>query len=244
MEIAFRTDVGKLREHNEDAGDYFLTDELLFAVVADGMGGHNAGDVASEMAVQSVRERWQEAPPAAEEEAIKEWLLQTVEAANRRIYAASVEHQEMSGMGTTLVCALVFGDRFITAHVGDSRCYERTEDGVLQITNDHTLVHELVKSGQITEAEAMVHPRKNVVTRALGTEEHVQVDIGAHPLEGTRELLICSDGLSDKLTTDDVEGALASPQLEESADELLQLALTRGGEDNITFILLRQEGSA
>lgn len=105
MEIAFRTDVGKLREHNEDAGDYFLTDELLFAVVADGMGGHNAGDVASEMAVQSVRERWQEAPPAAEEEAIKEWLLQTVEAANRRIYAASVEHQEMSGMGTTLVCA-------------------------------------------------------------------------------------------------------------------------------------------
>ncbi|EZH67198.1 hypothetical protein DH09_04485 [Bacillaceae bacterium JMAK1] len=239
MKVELRSDVGKMREHNEDVCDYFLSDDLLLAVVADGMGGHKAGDVASELAIQTLREAWKKQAPHATEEAMTTWLLHTITTANERIYEQSLTNTEMRGMGTTIVCALITKSEVISAHVGDSRLYVMKENHISQVTHDHTLVNELFRQGQISEDEAKNHPQKNVVTRALGTENQCNIDVLQHELSDTDTLILCSDGLSDKLSNDDFDAVLNQDiRLEHKADQLLQLALDRGGEDNITFILI------
>jgi len=239
VKVELRSDVGKMREHNEDVCDYFLSDDLLLAVVADGMGGHKAGDVASELAIQTLREAWKKQAPRATEEAMTSWLLHTISEANERIYEQSLTNTEMRGMGTTIVCALITESEMISAHVGDSRLYVKKEHHISQVTHDHTLVNELYRQGQISEEEAKNHPQKNIVTRALGTENQCNIDVLQHELSETDTIILCSDGLSDKLSNDDFDVVLNQVnRLEDKADQLLQLALDRGGEDNITFILI------
>src|SRR5699024_5071508 len=144
--------------------------QQLMAVVADGMGGHRAGDVASQMAINLIRDQWEKQPVLKTPEDVETWMQETIQALNRSIYNEAMKHDAYMGMGTTLVVAICTQDLTTVGHIGDSRCYLLNDDGFKQMTEDHSLVNELVRTGQITKDEARHHPRKNVVLKALGTE--------------------------------------------------------------------------
>ncbi|QQK78336.1 Stp1/IreP family PP2C-type Ser/Thr phosphatase [Salicibibacter cibarius] len=242
METVFRTDVGNVRRHNEDAGGLFYGEGMTLAVVADGMGGHRAGDVASGMVVEALRDSWQDHPPKNEISDIKDWLRAEIKRANRAVYNKSIDEAAFNGMGTTVVASVLYKGTMVVAHVGDSRAYRLQSRMIEQITSDHSLVNELVKKGELSPEEAENHPRKNVLTRAIGTEEEIDVDVDVYDFPARAVLLLCSDGLSDKLGEMDVEAMLSSENsIIEAADALIREALARGGEDNISVILAHHD---
>ena len=226
------TDPGKVRKNNEDS---LLTgegrDETLF-VVADGIGGFEAGEVASSIAVDVLKEL-----PSSEslEDAIRE--------ANRRILAASRGDEKLSGMGTTVVAAR-FGQKnrepvIEVSHVGDSRGYLMRGGELKPITEDHSLVAELVRSGDLTRAQASEHPQKNLITRALGAEDTVEVDTAVLPVEPDDRFVLCSDGLTDMVSEDELQEILAaSSNPEKAARALVNAALDAGGADNVTVVII------
>jgi PPM family protein phosphatase len=230
---AGRTDPGRIRRRNEDA---FVLDPPLFAV-ADGMGGAQAGEVASRLAATAFREYHDadQLPPADRVQAI-------IQEANRRIYERARADLDASGMGTTLTAALLTGGRVILGHVGDSRAY-RIRDGELeQLTEDHSLVGDLMRSGRLTPEEADAHPQRSVITRALGTDPEVDVDTSTVDVKPGDLFLLCSDGLTTMVTDDDILGILAAaPTLDDAARELVRAANSGGGEDNVTVVLFRVE---
>jgi PPM family protein phosphatase len=220
------TDIGQVRERNEDS---FLVDPPLYAV-ADGMGGHRGGTVASELALETVE---------ALARAGKGRLAEQVREANRAVFERSMHDRDVSGMGTTLTAVRVDADGAHLAHVGDSRAYLLRAGALRQLTDDHTLVNRMVKAGEISPEEAEVHPHRNVVTRALGTEPDVQVDEEDVPLLDGDRLLLCSDGLTNMVTTDQIEAILeANPSAQDAAARLVRAANRAGGIDNITVIVL------
>jgi protein phosphatase len=228
MKAVFMTDQGKVRQHNEDNGGIYVNSKgQRLAIVADGMGGHRAGDVASEMTLTS---------QTAEE--AEGWLRKHIAEVNTILYEHSKENEQCEGMGTTVVAAICT-DRFATiANIGDSRCYILNESGFQQLTEDHSLVNELVRSGQITKEDAEHHPRKNVLLRALGTEAAVEMDIKTITFEEGDLLLLCSDGLSNKVAVAEMIEILKSGRtLEEKASVLIEQANNNGGEDNITLVI-------
>ena len=236
VEQAGRTDVGRQLTANEDS---LVVRPPLFAV-ADGMGGAKAGEVASAVAVEAVEEARESGdPPEAR-------LAGIVRDANRRIYDLAVADESRRGMGTTLTLAMVHGDEVSLAHVGDSRAYRLRENGLEQLTRDHSLVAELERSGQITAEAAEHHPQRSIITRALGPEPDVEVD--TYTLAGREGdvFLICSDGLTSMISDDEVSSILRSAgSLDEAADTLVRAANQSGGKDNITVILFRLgEGEA
>ncbi len=240
MKAVFRTDRGKVRKHNEDNGGVFMNQEgTIFAIVADGMGGHRAGDVASTLAVTKMKEAWDEKSSASTPDEEEKWLEKSINEVNTFLYKHAEENSECKGMGTTVVAAIC-SDKFVTiAHIGDSRIYLLNESGFKQLTEDHTLVNVLVKSGQISKEDAEHHPRKNVILRALGTEQQVEMDIKTIVFEEGDMLLLCSDGLSNKVADDEMERIITSDEtLDQKADYFIKLANEYGGEDNITLILL------
>ncbi|WP_307257110.1 Stp1/IreP family PP2C-type Ser/Thr phosphatase [Oikeobacillus pervagus] len=242
MESAFKTDKGRIRQHNEDHGGVFENSSRdRLAVVADGMGGHNAGDVASNIAIDQLQSSWEKVEYISSPEEAEEWLKQAIETVNRQIFSHSRENIECQGMGTTLV-AVISTDRFCTiAHIGDSRCYILNESGFTLLTEDHSLVNELVRTGQISKEAAEHHPRKNVLTRALGTEEQVVADYRTISFEAGDYLLLCSDGLSNKMTDEEMALILQMDlSLSDKAEKLVNLANENGGEDNITIVILQQ----
>jgi PPM family protein phosphatase len=229
VEHAELSDVGRLREGNEDS---MLVDPPLF-VVADGMGGAQAGEVASGLAVETLGEM----PP--DDGNVEVELTEAIGEANRRIHDKAQEDRELSGMGTTLTAAFVHDGKVTLGHVGDSRAY-RFRDGALeQLTTDHSLVGELVRTGRLTEAEAAVHPHRSVITRALGTEADVEVDTLTIDLRAGDLVLICSDGLSAMVRDEEIvlllEQAGADPHA--AAEALVAAANRAGGEDNVTVVL-------
>jgi len=226
IEVGSATDIGRVRERNEDS---VLVDPPLY-VVADGMGGHRGGQVASQVALETMEELGTEGGGS---------LAEHVHRANRAVWDRSVEDEQLSGMGTTLTAARVEGTNALIAHVGDSRAY-LLRDGVLrQLTSDHTLVARMVKSGEISEAEADVHPHKNVLTRALGTDEQVEVDEDSIALVDGDRLLLCSDGLTGMVTEDQIQAILEnSDQPQQAADRLVKAANRAGGIDNISVVVL------
>jgi serine/threonine protein phosphatase PrpC len=232
-ESAGRTDPGRIRRRNEDA---FVLDPPLFAV-ADGMGGAQAGEVASRLAATAFREYHDadQLPPADRVQAI-------IQEANRRIYERARADADASGMGTTVTAALLTGGRVILGHVGDSRAY-RIRDGELeQLTEDHSLVGDLMRSGRLTPEEADAHPQRSVITRALGTDPEVDVDTSMVDVKPGDLFLLCSDGLTTMVTDDDILGILsAAPTLDDAARELVRAANSGGGEDNVTVVLFRVE---
>jgi serine/threonine protein phosphatase PrpC len=239
LEHVFRTHRGKVRQHNEDNGSTFVNDarDLVFAVVADGMGGHRAGDVASEMTVSFLQDTWNKEIDLKENQA--GWLTDTIEKANQYLFQYASENPDCNGMGTTVVAALCTDQSITIAHVGDSRCYHMTAKDLTLVTEDHTLVHELVRSGQLTEEEAEYHPRKHVLLRALGTEDSIEVDVKSIGCERGDYLLLCSDGLTNKVSTTQIKEILHSEQsLDHKADALVNEANNAGGEDNITIALI------
>jgi len=226
IEVGSATDIGRVRERNEDS---ILVEPPLY-VVADGMGGHRGGQVASQVALEMMEELAGEG---------KGSLADHVRSANRAVWDRSVEDQRLSGMGTTLTAARVDGASATIAHVGDSRAYLLREGLLRQLTTDHTLVERMIRSGEITEAEADVHPHKNVLTRALGTDEHVEVDEDAVELIDGDRLLLCSDGLTGMVTEDQIQAILEtteSPQ--QAADRLVKAANRAGGIDNISVVVI------
>ncbi|RLL45271.1 Stp1/IreP family PP2C-type Ser/Thr phosphatase [Oceanobacillus piezotolerans] len=242
MKGIFLTDRGQVRSHNEDAGGiyYNLADQLL-AIIADGMGGHQAGDVASQMATSFIRENWEKEKGFSSPDEIENWLKKTISEMNDVIYTHAQNHSECEGMGTTVVIVINVSDFLSVAHIGDSRCYLLNENGFKQITEDHSLVNALVQSGQITKDDAMHHPRKNVVLRALGSDKQVEADVKTLSIDDGDKLLLCSDGLTDKVQDNEIfEFLQVDKSLTEVGQELIDVANNRGGEDNISVILLQK----
>ncbi|AZN42072.1 Stp1/IreP family PP2C-type Ser/Thr phosphatase [Paenibacillus albus] len=242
MIVAYRSDVGRIRTINEDtAWSELLADSgLALAIVADGMGGHKAGEVASGMAVDTFREALDGIPSTLTLEERKTLMSQAILQANEAVYEAASSNEQYHNMGTTVVAALIQDDTAVIGHIGDSRVYKWRDQVLTQLTDDHTLVNELVKSGQITLEEAATHPRRNVITRALGTDEQVEVDIICTGWRADDVLMLCSDGLTTMVSPSEIIGTLEQNELslDQKADRLLQLALEAGGDDNITVILL------
>ena len=230
VEHSALTDVGIAREGNEDS---FLEHSPLFAV-ADGMGGANAGEVASGITVEVLEEASEDADemPAA--------MSAAIERANTRIYEMGEEDRTLAGMGCTCTAAWVGGETLTLAHVGDSRAY-RLRDGTLeQLTEDHSLVAGLVRLGKLTPQEAEVHPQRSVILRAVGVESTIEIDIEEHAVEDGDLYLLCSDGLSGMVRDEVMEEVLGAERpLAESADMLIELANASGGKDNITAVLFR-----
>ncbi|MEY2683683.1 MAG: hypothetical protein RJA09_827 [Pseudomonadota bacterium] len=241
FEYAGLTDPGLLRENNEDS--VALDTAQGVAVLADGMGGYNAGEIASAMAVTFVRaelSRWlEEAAPQCTASDIKHAMETCVVNANQSIYNAANANPQFSGMGTTIVVGVFGAKRVLLAHVGDSRCYVWRQGTLTQLTRDHSLLQEQLDAGLLTPAQAKVASHKNLVTRALGVEEGVQVDVMEHtPLLGD-VYLMCSDGLSDMLDDEDLARILvAKSSLQERAMALVRAANDAGGRDNISAILV------
>jgi serine/threonine protein phosphatase PrpC len=230
VEHAAATDVGREREHNEDA---FLARPPLF-VVADGMGGAEAGEVASQAAIEEFERAG----------GLPETLGATIEAANARINAMAGEDSGRAGMGCTCTASFADAGRLTVAHVGDSRLYRLRGDAFEQLTDDHSLVGGLVRLGQLTPEEAEQHPQRSVILRAVGVEPTVEVDVLQHELEPGDVYLACSDGLSGMVRDEVLAETLRmfSP-LAEAAEMLIELANAAGGRDNITVVLFRA-GSA
>ncbi|MBY0097626.1 Stp1/IreP family PP2C-type Ser/Thr phosphatase [Mesobacillus maritimus] len=240
MNAVFKTDKGKVRLHNEDNGGIFTNKEGQFlAVVADGMGGHRAGDVASEMTIHFLETEWANTDKIETAEEAEDWLRSKIVEVNQVIFEHSKKNSECEGMGTTVVAAICTNLFATLANIGDSRGYILNEAGFQQLTEDHSLVNELVRTGQISREDAEHHPRKNVLLRALGTEETVAMDTKTIIFEEGDFLFLCSDGLSNKVTEEEIKGNLTqSGTLDEKASNLVTLANQNGGEDNITLAIV------
>ncbi|MBD3918149.1 Stp1/IreP family PP2C-type Ser/Thr phosphatase [Paenibacillus sp. PR3] len=246
MIIANRTDIGRVRQVNEDSlWVEQLPSGIVAAVVADGMGGHLAGEVASRMTVDSLQATISGAAAGLTNEECEALLQTAIKQANEVVYTTASSNEQYSNMGTTVIIALVEGERAVIAHVGDSRVYKANADGLVQLTDDHTLVNELVKSGQITAEEAAVHPRRNVIMRAVGTDPEVSADVSFYTLSPSDILLLCSDGLTDMVSHEQMVETLLteSLDLDGKAERLVSLALHAGGDDNITVVLLQGDAN-
>ena len=250
VRAAVRTDVGRRRTNNEDT--YRADEALGLFLVADGLGGHASGEVASRLAAETIQDQlttWARGgspPPAlglavagAPEAATH--LANSIRFANQVIHGAASTRPECHGMATTVVAALVAEGRLILAYVGDSRIYRVRDRKLEQLSQDHSLVREQVALGLISEDEAVVSPQRNVVTRAVGMEPTVMVDVQAEPIHEGDTLLLCSDGLSDMVEEPFILETLiqAGEDLEQGCEALVELANARGGRDNITALLVR-----
>jgi protein phosphatase len=248
LHIASFSDPGQKRTRNEDstASDAGLG----FAMVADGMGGYKAGEVASAMAVSVVTEQIRKGlakHPAHER--VKGngrshgavLLRKAIQDANLQIFRTANTEQQCQGMGTTVLAVLFYDNRICVAHVGDSRLYCLRGNSFEQITNDHSLVQELVDRGFLTKDEALANTPKNLVTRALGIEENVEVDIKEEPVQVGDVFLLCSDGLNDMMSDEDIRLTLGkySANLKQAGSELIRIANANGGKDNISVVLAR-----
>ena len=227
---------GRRRRHNEDA---YVVQPPLFAV-ADGMGGAKAGEVASALAADAVQESGNDA------ESGEARVAALIEEANRRVFRRASEDREASGMGTTMTVALVEGDEVAIGHVGDSRAYLIRDGRLEQLTDDHSLVAELVRSGKLTPEEAETHPQRSVITRALGTEADVDVDTFSVRSAPGDLFLLCSDGLTSMVDDETILDAVEQNRadLEEAAKALINAANRGGGEDNITVVFFEVDGGA
>jgi len=233
-----KSDVGKIRANNEDA-IYVNNDGLgalsnLF-VVADGMGGHNAGEVASGQAVLAFCEFFAENTDFV---LVQDLLTDGLAFANGRIYEGARQVASFSGMGTTLTACCADDENLYYTHVGDSRIYIISDDGMHQLTRDDSLVADMVEKGEITKDEARSHPEKNVLTRAVGTDRDVDISKGYISIAGINNVLLCSDGLTDMLSDDEILDVMKTADtMADKAENLVARALEAGGDDNISVIV-------
>jgi len=242
LEIHGLTDEGLVRDHNEDYISWVAKSGLV--ILADGMGGHNAGEVASELAVTCITDALEEvlSPDIKDtcEMDFEEVVHEAVVYANDEINLHSKTHPECTGMGTTVVMALFHSDSVILANVGDSRIYRFRKGELQQVTSDHSLVQEMIDNGYMSEDEAQNSTNRNLITRALGIAEEVKVDVARHAIEKDDIYLLCSDGLSDMVTDDLIFSSLVKTRqnLERGAEDLVALAKDHGGHDNVSVILV------
>ncbi|MCL6581741.1 MAG: Stp1/IreP family PP2C-type Ser/Thr phosphatase [Firmicutes bacterium] len=243
MKVSVRSDVGLVRQTNQDAyrvatfGSPEWTGGVVYLLgVADGMGGYQAGEVASHLALDTVVECIGRAYDTGEP--LEEALTEAMATANRRVVKRGLEDPECAGMGTTVTVAIVSGALLHIGHVGDSRAYILRDGRLEQVTRDHSLVAELVRNGDLTEEQAQTHPQRNILTQAFGSDLRVKADVSRVPLKTGDYILLCTDGLTGPVPAADIEKVLAeSRDLDEASTRLVALANERGGYDNITVLL-------
>ncbi len=240
MKIVAKTDKGKIRENNQDAyavGE--LPNEVAWAVVCDGMGGYSGGDIASKLAVKVISEKITSCYNAKmRDSSVKNLLDSAITAANIEVYDMAYAHSKLSGMGTTVVCAIVRNNDVFIAYAGDSRAYIASREELRQITTDHSYVQDLVNSGQITQDEAEHHPNKNYITRAVGIEKQIEVDFVQETIGDDDVLILCTDGLSNYVSREELVKDLSDGQYYAFADRLVKRANNNGGGDNITVVAM------
>ncbi len=241
MKIASKTDIGKVRSTNQDsfaAGE--LNDGTAWAVVCDGMGGANGGNIASANAVTIVSEYISSSyHEGMDSNSLRTLLQSALYGANVRLYDMANKIESLSGMGTTVVVTIVSNGVAHIAHAGDSRAYIIHDGELSQITRDHSVVQTMVDKGQITEEEAKNHPNKNVITRALGVGEEVDIEYNEIPFQNDDCILICTDGLTNFVTHDNIERVVEEYDFDEYPQVLIDMANENGGGDNITVVALK-----
>ena len=243
LRVIVLSDLGNIRTNNEDMGMFFkvaddsiIREKGYLLIVADGMGGHQAGEVASKMAADIIsREYFKQSG----NNSIEKNLAKVFAFANKTIFEKASSQKTYNGMGTTCTALVVIDQTVYFAHVGDSRAYVQKGNSIMQITEDHTYVQELVNSGDITVEEAAVHPKRNILTNAMGTKPDLRIDTGkcSFNFENNDRLLICSDGLYDYLNDKELQEILQNNLLKNAAEYMVQEAKARGGHDNITVVI-------
>lgn len=243
MQTFYLTDAGKVRTHNEDSVTILNNNNQEFILaVADGMGGHKAGEVASKIAIDHLSDEFSKIDGFGDKENAIEWIRKLVEDINNKIFSYTNEFPNSKGMGTTLVLAIVTKDYTLFANIGDSSGYVIKNGKMHKITKDHTLVNLLVSTGELTEEEAKYHPRKNVLMRALGANDPIEADIFDIVDTNISGVFLCSDGLTNMLTDEQVEKIINSDlSIEEAVVKLIKKTNSRGGTDNITIAYLKKE---
>ena len=243
IQIWSATDVGIVRKGAANEDTYMieaLPDGTLLAAVCDGMGGANAGEIASSIAAEAFRQGFAERyKKGLTDEKLQECLVQAAGEANELVFDTAAENLQMTGMGTTIVAAYCDDSHAVIANIGDSRCYLATEDGLRRMTNDHSLVAEMIKRGELSPLEGQRHPSRNLITRALGVDSKVKCDTFVTPVRQGEFVLLCSDGLHDQVSEPEIYYEIYETGKPEAAcDNLVKLANARGGTDNITLVLI------
>ena len=243
LNAQFFTDTGQHREKNEDAGGIFYnqTHQQLL-VLCDGMGGHKAGEVASQFVTNELQKRFEE-ENLIEIHQAESWLRSNIKDINFQLYNYAQEHPAYNGMGTTLVCAIVYDKKVVVANVGDSRAYVVNQRQIEQITSDHSFVNHLLITGQITEDEAFNHPQRNIITKVMGTDKRVSPDLFVKRTHFYDFLLLNSDGLTDYVRDYEIQEELNQEgSIDDYGERLMQLAMSHDSKDNVSFILSAKEG--
>lgn len=242
MKVAFQTDIGLRRQSNQDyVGTFKNKKGYTFAMVADGVGGQAAGDVASTMAVLHLGNQW-ELDDISTPKRAREWLLGQVKNENAAILAASQRFRDLQGMATTLVATMIFDDQLLMANIGDSRGYVLHKQELTQLTTDHSLVNELVKNGKIKPEDARLHPDKNIITRWLGLNDEALLDTYTYMIKPGDIIMLSTDGLTNFVTDSEIKDILSAElTLDKKVKNLVKKANKAGGRDNITVLLLERE---
>ena len=238
MKVVSATNVGNYRKNNEDF--YLVNESKKLYILADGMGGHLAGERASKMATDIIASDFEKSKEIESIEDAIEILSSSIRDANREIFKSSEENEDYRGMGTTVSAGVILGDVLVYSNVGDSRIYKINRD-MEQITIDDSFVNYLIEIGEITEEEAKVHPKKNVLTKAMGTTADLDVSVNTLKMEKGDIFLFCSDGLTNMVSDEEIFKVIKENSPEDARDKLIALALENGGMDNITFILVFNE---
>ncbi len=235
------SDIGKIRDKNQDAYYISKENELELYIVADGMGGHRCGELASSMALEIIKENFINSGKELDnKDDILRLIKGSIEKANINIYLKSLEMKECKGMGTTLTLAYIFKDNILIGHVGDSRAYIIENGNIIQITEDHSYINELLKNGSITLEEAKSHPKKNVITRAVGSSSTIQIDIIEVKYKIGDILLLCSDGLFNMLDEEEINEVFnRENEIQMACEILTTMANKKGGLDNITVVAIK-----
>ena len=242
MYVFGATDIGRVRSSNQDSyrcGK--LNETAVYAIVCDGMGGANGGNIASNIAADIMEKRvvsqYRENMPEA---SVLNMLESAVDAANIEVFDRATADPELMGMGTTLITVIVDNGRAMVVHVGDSRVYYLSSDELRQVTTDHSVVQEMIQKGQITEEQAKAHPRKHFITRAIGVENEVRPDFDVFDMKPKDRVLLCSDGLTNMIQQEKLKALLGQNAVDTLPAELISQANENGGEDNITAVIIEQ----
>lgn len=245
MKIVGRTDIGRRRTENQDnyrAGRQ--SDDTIWAVVCDGMGGARGGAVASSIAVSVLEQRFSGGlTPQLPEDGIRALMEDAASQANREVYQLACADPSKRGMGTTLVALVLRGSTVHLMHAGDSRAYLYRSGALERLTRDHSMVQEMVENGSLTPQQAENHPNKNLITRAVGVNAELEVEYGERQVQPGDILLLCSDGLTNSVSEQDLCGILAGGEFFGAADAMVRAALAGGGQDNITSVLVKVEAT-
>lgn len=236
--VGMVTDVGNVRKLNEDYCGYCENEDYSIYIMADGMGGHSAGEIASRLAVEKTLEYIKS--NIYREEDFKQLMQEAIGYSNNEIYNLSKKQDCLNGMGTTITACLITKNIAIVAHVGDSTCYLVNNEGITKITKDHSLVQQLIDEGSITENQALHHPNKNIITRAVGTGKNIEVDTYEVQLDKSDIIILCTDGLTNEVTKEEIYDIITNNDNEDFniiCRRLVDLAKVRGGRDNISVLV-------